>query len=144
LPEHARAPSEKGRNVPFAGLSIPYGDGVPESIAEPLDDERDNIGLGMKGCCSCAAEGERNEAEQVGDGGLPTDSFSDTSTDLRRISGEGARLGCGVIRGASPSPPSIIQREGSHSVALSPQTLGLEWIPVALTAMRVPCGITYV
>ena len=84
LPEHARPPSEKGKNVPFAGLRIPYEDVVLESIAEPLDDERDNIGLGAKGCCSCAVEGERNE-EPVGEGEPLANFFSDISTDLRRI-----------------------------------------------------------
>ena len=102
------------------------------------------MGLGMKGCCS-AANGERKE---FGDGGVFSRPFSHMSLDLRRRCGEGegaregARLGCGVTKGASPSPPSMIQREGSHLVALSPQTLGLEWTPVPLIEIRVPCGIT--
>jgi hypothetical protein len=140
LPEHARAPSEKAKNVPLAGLTITGGDVVPELVGEQIDEERDNMRL----CeyCSSAENGVRSEA--LSDRGLGLgESFSSISLDLRRT-GDGERLGCGLIRGASPLPPSMIQREGSHSLALSPQTLGLEWIPVALTAMRVPCGITYV
>jgi len=92
------------------------------------------MGLGEY-CCN-AANGERSGALRNTGLGL-SGSFSNKSLDLRRM-GEGARLGCGVIRGALPSPPSMIQREGSHFVALSPHTLGLEWIPVALSEMRVP------
>jgi len=92
--------------------------------------------------CSGAENGVRSG--ELGDRGLGLgEYFSSISLDLLRI-GDGERLSCGVIKGVLPLPPSMIQREGSHSLALSPQTLGLEWIPVALTAMRVPCGITYV
>ena len=97
----------------------------------------------MNGCCCCAANGERNVGDVGnGDGGALS---TNTSMDLRcSSSGEGARLCCGVSRGASPSPSSTIQREGSHFVASSPQTFGLEWRPVALIDIRVPCGIAYV
>jgi hypothetical protein len=142
LPEQAREPSENGRNVPLAGLRIPCADVVPESLAEPVDSDRDDLDLRMNGCGCSAAKGERSR--ELGEGGVLSEVFSDLPRGCGEGAREGARLGSGVIRGASPSPPSMIQREGSHLAASSPQTLGLEWTPVPLIEIRVPCGITYV
>jgi hypothetical protein len=123
LPEHAREPSEKAKNVPLAGLSNPF---VDEELVEVIDEERDKEGLD----CCCAVVGERSGAPGDG-GGLYLDV---------RGAGEGSRLVCGV-RARLQSPPSTIQREGSHSLALSPHTLGLACTPVPLIEIRVPWGI---
>jgi hypothetical protein len=118
LPEHARAPSEKGKNVPLAGLTSTGGEVALELVAEQTDEERDNMRLGEY----CASVGNGVRSGALGDRGLGlAESFSSKSLDL--LCGDGERLG---REGALPLPPSMIQREGSHSLALSPQTLGFE------------------
>lgn len=52
--------------------------------------------------------------------------------------GVAGRLELGVTRGASRSPSSTIHLDGCHSVAFSPQTLGLKCIPVPLIEILVP------
>jgi len=58
LPEHAREPSEKGKNVPLPGLSIP---GLSIPCEDAIDERRDPVGLGTERRCCCAANGVRKE-----------------------------------------------------------------------------------
>jgi hypothetical protein len=83
LPEHARAPSEKGKNVPLAGLTSTGGDTdgdiMPELVVEQTDEERDNTRPG--GYCSSAENGVRRGV--LGDRGLGLgEYFSSISLDL--------------------------------------------------------------